>query len=113
MDSDPDFQRKLAIQRQLINEEEQKKQKEAAALAQQAILLSQRGGSAAAAASAPAPPPSGDLMEKVRQQQVMIEMEKQQTVSTSSLSLQHDTRSGWLLLCLKPFSSHLKVLINT
>lgn len=112
MDSDPDFQRKLAIQRQLINEEEQKKQKEAAALAQQAILLSQRGGSAAAA-SAPAPPPSGDLMEKVRQQQVMIEMEKQQTVSTSSLSLQHDTQSGWLLLCLKPFSSHLKVLINT
>ncbi|XP_052697192.1 splicing factor 3B subunit 2-like [Crassostrea angulata] len=82
LDSDPDFQRKLAIQRQLISEEEQKKQKEAAALAQQAILLSQRGGSAAAPPQppAPAPPPSGDLMEKVRQQQVMIEMEKQQSM---------------------------------
>nr|XP_022332731.1 splicing factor 3B subunit 2-like [Crassostrea virginica] len=76
LDSDPDFQRKLAIQRQLINEEEQKKQKEAAALAQQAILLSQRGGAPAASA----PPPSGDLMVKVRQQQVMLEMEKQQTM---------------------------------
>lgn len=95
LDSDPDFQKKLAIQRQLINEEEQKKQKEAAALAQQAILLSQRGGSAAAPPQPPAaaPPPSGDLMEKVRQQQVMIEMEKQQTVSISPFSLQHDTQS--------------------
>ncbi|XP_056020505.1 splicing factor 3B subunit 2-like [Ostrea edulis] len=74
LDSDPEFQRKLAIQRQLINEEEQKK-KEAAALAQKALLLSQRGGPGASPAL-----PSGDLMEKVRQQQVMIEMEKQESM---------------------------------
>ena len=95
-DMDPELQRKVALQTQLLTAEQQaKQQNEAMALAQKAIMISQRK-SQPAAPPTPQTTQSGnvDLMEMVRQQQVMLEMEKhkqqrieeEQKVSGSLLS---------------------------